>query len=75
MAIPADDLLAEPLAPVPEPEPPARDLSPRQWVQANLASTPLNAALTAVIRLFCALITMTGWAGGCSSPPTGPSSA
>jgi general L-amino acid transport system permease protein len=54
MAIPADDLLAEPLAPVPEPEPPARDLSPRQWVQANLASTPLNAALTVVIGLVVA---------------------
>jgi general L-amino acid transport system permease protein len=54
MAIPAGDLLAEPLAPVPEPEPPARDLSPRQWVRANLASTPLNAALTVVIGLVVA---------------------
>jgi general L-amino acid transport system permease protein len=54
MAIPASDVLAEPLAPVPEPEPPARDLTPRQWVRANLASTPLNAALTAMIGLVVA---------------------
>jgi general L-amino acid transport system permease protein len=54
MAIPASDLLAEPLAPVPEPEPPARDLTPRQWVRANLTSTPLNAALTAMIGLVVA---------------------
>jgi general L-amino acid transport system permease protein len=54
MAIPASDVLAEPLAPVPEPEPPARDLTPRQWVRANLASTPLNAALTVMIGLVVA---------------------
>jgi general L-amino acid transport system permease protein len=49
MVIPTSDVLAEPLAPVPEPEPPVRGLSPPEWVRANLASTPLNAALTAVI--------------------------
>ncbi|MGH9112191.1 MAG: amino acid ABC transporter permease [Acidimicrobiales bacterium] len=49
MAINASDILAEPLAPVPEREPPARDLSPRQWARANLASTPVNAATTFVI--------------------------
>jgi general L-amino acid transport system permease protein len=49
MTIPTSDVLAEPLAPVPEPEPPVRGLSPPQWVRANLASTPLNAALTATI--------------------------
>jgi general L-amino acid transport system permease protein len=46
---PLDTVLAEPVAPAPEPEPPARDLTPRQWVRANLASTPWNAALTVVI--------------------------
>jgi general L-amino acid transport system permease protein len=48
---PLDTVLAEPVAPAPEPEPPARDLTPRQWVRANLASTPWNAALTVVIGL------------------------
>jgi general L-amino acid transport system permease protein len=48
---PFGGVLAEPLAPVPEPEPPARDLTPRQWVRANLASTPWNAALTIVTGL------------------------
>lgn len=43
-------VLAEPLG-APEPEPPARDLSPRAWVRANLASTPLNATLTVVIGI------------------------
>jgi general L-amino acid transport system permease protein len=46
---PLDTVLAEPVAPAPEPEPPARDLTPRQWVRANLASSPWNAALTVVI--------------------------
>jgi len=45
----ATDVLAEPLAPLPEPEPPARGLTPREWVRANLASTPFNAALTLLI--------------------------
>jgi general L-amino acid transport system permease protein len=45
----ATDVLAEPLAPVPEPEPPARGLTPREWVRANLASSPFNAALTLLI--------------------------
>jgi general L-amino acid transport system permease protein len=40
--------LAEPVAPVPEPEPPARDLTPRQWVRLNLLSSPLNVVLTIV---------------------------
>ncbi|MGH9229218.1 MAG: amino acid ABC transporter permease [Acidimicrobiales bacterium] len=45
------DFLAEPLAPAHEPEPPVRGLTPREWVRANLASSPFNAALTAVIGL------------------------
>jgi general L-amino acid transport system permease protein len=52
MAIPtsaATDVLAEPLAPVPEPQPPARDLTPREWVRANLASSPFNAVLTVLV--------------------------
>jgi general L-amino acid transport system permease protein len=40
--------LAEPVAPVPEPEPPARDLTPRQWVRLNLLSSPVNVVLTVV---------------------------
>ena len=42
--------LAEPplLAPT---EPPARDLTPRQWARENLWSTPLNAVLTVVVGL------------------------
>jgi general L-amino acid transport system permease protein len=40
--------LAEPLAPVPEPEPPARNLTPRQWVRQNLLSSPFNVVLTIV---------------------------
>jgi general L-amino acid transport system permease protein len=54
MAVPtsaATDVLAEPLAPAPEPEPPARDLTPREWVRANLASSPLNAVLTVLVGL------------------------
>ena len=38
----------------PEPEPPLRDLTPAQWVRANLASTPLNALLTVVVGLIAA---------------------
>jgi general L-amino acid transport system permease protein len=52
MAIPtsaATDVLAEPLATAPEPEPPARGLTPREWVRTNLASSPFNAALTLLI--------------------------
>ncbi|HYZ98540.1 MAG TPA: hypothetical protein VE575_07295, partial [Acidimicrobiales bacterium] len=45
----ATDVLAEPLAPAPEPEPPTRGLTPREWVRANLASSPFNAALTLLI--------------------------
>jgi general L-amino acid transport system permease protein len=40
------EALAEPVAPAPEP--PTHALTPRQWVRANLASTPLNTALTLV---------------------------
>jgi general L-amino acid transport system permease protein len=47
--------LAEPLAP-PDAEPPARDLTPRQWVRANLASSPWNAALSVVVGLVVAWI-------------------
>jgi general L-amino acid transport system permease protein len=54
MTIPTGDVLAEPLAPAPEPEPPVRGLSPRQWVRANLTSTPLNTALTVMIGLVVA---------------------
>jgi general L-amino acid transport system permease protein len=46
MAAPLD-ALAEPVAPAPEP--PSRDMTPRQWARANLASTPLNAALTVAV--------------------------
>jgi general L-amino acid transport system permease protein len=50
MAAPTEALgaLAEPVAPVPEPEPPARNLTPRQWVRLNLLSSPLNVMLTVV---------------------------
>jgi general L-amino acid transport system permease protein len=48
MAAPLD-ALAEPV--VPEPEPPSQDLTPRQWVRANLASTPLNAVLSVVVAV------------------------
>jgi general L-amino acid transport system permease protein len=48
---PLDTVLAEPVAPAPEPEPPARDLTPRQWVRANLASSPWNAALSVIVGL------------------------
>jgi general L-amino acid transport system permease protein len=43
------DALAEPVAPAPEP--PSRDLTPRQWVKANLASSPLNAALSVAVAV------------------------
>jgi general L-amino acid transport system permease protein len=54
MASPTEALgaLAEPVAPIPEPEPPARDLTPRQWVRLNLLSSPLNVVLTIV---FCSV--------------------
>jgi general L-amino acid transport system permease protein len=48
-------VLAEPLPP-PEPTPPRHDLTPRQWVRANLASTPLNAAVTVVAGLLVAWV-------------------
>ena len=48
-------VLAEPLPP-PEPAPPRHDLTPRQWVRANLASTPLNAAVTVVAGLAAAWV-------------------
>jgi general L-amino acid transport system permease protein len=44
----ATEMLAEPLA-APEPEPPTRDLTPRQWARENLWSTPFNAVLTVVV--------------------------
>jgi general L-amino acid transport system permease protein len=52
---PLDSVLSEPLA-APEPEPPARDLTPRQWVRTNLASTPWNTALTVVIGVAVAWV-------------------
>jgi general L-amino acid transport system permease protein len=48
--------LAEPLAPVPEPEPPARNLTPRQWVRLNLLSSPLNVVLTIVFGVVAAWV-------------------
>lgn len=48
-------VLAEPLPP-PEPTPPRHDLTPRQWVRANLASTPLNAAVSVVAGLLVAWV-------------------
>jgi general L-amino acid transport system permease protein len=58
MAAPTEALgaLAEPLAPVPEPEPPARDLTPRQWVRLNLLSSPLNVVLTVVFGTIVAWV-------------------
>ena len=58
MAAPTEALgaLAEPVAPVPEPEPPARDLTPRQWVRLNLLSSPLNVVLTVVFGVVAALV-------------------
>ncbi|MGH6690590.1 MAG: hypothetical protein ACREF4_07925, partial [Gammaproteobacteria bacterium] len=56
MTISTSDVLAEPLPPAPRPEPPVRGLSPPQWVRANLASTPLNAALTLVIGVAVAWV-------------------
>ena len=50
------DALAEPIAPAPEPEPPARNLTPRQWVRVNLASSPLNLALTVVFGVVLAWV-------------------
>ena len=52
---PLGGALAEPLAP-PEPEPPVRDLTPRQWLRANLFSSPWNAALTVVSGLLVAWV-------------------
>ncbi|HET6775936.1 MAG TPA: amino acid ABC transporter permease [Acidimicrobiales bacterium] len=49
----ATGTLAEPIV-APEPEPPLRDLTPAQWVRANLASTPLNALLTVVVGVIAA---------------------
>ncbi len=48
--------LAEPVATVPEPEPPARNLTPRQWVRANLLSSPLNVVLTIVFGVAAAWV-------------------
>jgi general L-amino acid transport system permease protein len=49
--------LAEPVAPVPEPEPPARNLTPRQWVHLNLLSSPLNVVLTVVCGVVAGWLT------------------
>jgi len=59
----ATDVLAEPIG-APEPEPPRRDLTPRQWVRANLFSSPFNSALTVVIGLGAAyvLVRLARWA-------------
>lgn len=60
----AADALVEPVAPVPAPEPPSRDLTPAQWVRANLFSTPLNGVLTVVsgVLLAYGLFRLTRWA-------------
>ena len=60
----AADALAEPVAPVPVPEPPSRQLTPAQWLRANLFSTPLNAVLTVVsgTLLAYALFRLARWA-------------
>jgi general L-amino acid transport system permease protein len=50
------DALAEPVGSAPEPEPPARDLTPGQWVRANLLSSPLNVVLTIVFGLVAAWV-------------------
>jgi general L-amino acid transport system permease protein len=55
-AVDALGALAEPVAPAPEPEPPARNLTPRQWVRVNLASSPFNVALTVVFGLVTAWV-------------------
>jgi general L-amino acid transport system permease protein len=47
----ATDALAEPVAPVAAPEPPSDDLTPAQWVRANLFSGPVNAVVTIVAGL------------------------
>ena len=49
----SSDALAEPLV-LPEPEPPSRELTPRQWLRANLFSSPLNSVLTVVMGLAAA---------------------
>jgi general L-amino acid transport system permease protein len=60
----AADALAEPVAPVPVPEPPSRQLTPAQWLRANLFSTRLNAVLTVVsgTLLAYALFRLARWA-------------
>lgn len=62
MTDPATGVLAEPLA-APEPLPPTRRLPPRQWVRANLASSPWNLALTVVAGLAVAWVVyrLTRW--------------
>jgi general L-amino acid transport system permease protein len=59
MGVPTEAVgaLAEPLAPVPEPEPPARNLTPRQWVRLNLLSSPLNVVLTVVFGVVAGWLT------------------
>jgi general L-amino acid transport system permease protein len=59
MGLPTDALgaLAEPVAPVPEPEPPARNLTPRQWVRRNLLSSPVNVVVTIVFGVVAAWAT------------------
>jgi general L-amino acid transport system permease protein len=59
MGLPTDALgaLAEPVAPVPEPEPPARNLTPRQWIRRNLLSSPFNVVLTIVFGVVAAWAT------------------
>jgi general L-amino acid transport system permease protein len=60
MGLPTEALgaLAEPVAPVPEPEPPVRNLTPRQWVRLNLLSSPFNVVLTVVFGVVVAWATV-----------------
>ncbi|HEX6418772.1 MAG TPA: amino acid ABC transporter permease [Acidimicrobiales bacterium] len=51
----SSDVLSEPFAAA-EPEPPARSLTPAQWLRANLFSTPFNAALTGVVGVAAAWV-------------------
>lgn len=51
----ATDALAEPVTIAPEPVPPDRRLTPRQWLRVNLFSTPFNTLLTVVFSV------ITGW--------------
>jgi general L-amino acid transport system permease protein len=52
----AVDALAEPTVLALGPEPPGRDQTPRQWLRANLFSTPFNTVLTVLFGVLAALL-------------------